>query len=221
MARKKRFRYADIGNLGKVFFPRLESIDPIRLAPPMEAFFPVAGREVVLELGCGKGEYCIALAEKYPEKIFIGVDVKSDRLWVGASEAIRKNLANVFFIRARIDHLAGYFPENFADAIWIPFPDPIPGNLSGKKRLTSPRFIEVYRKFLKPGGIIRCKTDHMGLYDFTLANLDTAGARLCRATDDLHASNISDPDVLHVESHFEKEFRKKGFSVKFMEFVLM
>lgn len=220
LARKKRFRYADIQNFGKVLFPGLESVNPLRLSPSWQEDFLPPDREIILELGCGKGEYCLALAERYPEKFFIGVDVKSDRLWVGANSAIQKNLPNVLFIRARVDHLAGYFPANFADGIWLPFPDPIPGNLSGRKRLTSPRFIEIYRNFLKPGGFIRCKTDHEGLYDFTLANLSSAGARLCRATPDLHTSGILDPDILYVESHFEKEFRKKGFTVKFMEFVL-
>ena len=220
MARKKSFRYKDKQQMDRVFFPKLKGVDPIALEPSWPAHLLEPGRPVVLELGCGKGEYTVGLAERYPEKSFIGVDVKSDRLWVGASRAEEKGLENVFFVRARIDHLPAYFPADFAEAIWIPFPDPIPGNLTGKKRLTSPRFLNLYRSFLRPGGMIRCKTDHRGLYDYTLENLDKAGARLCRATDNLHASDIDDPDIVDVESHFELEFRKKGFSVKFMEFCL-
>ncbi|TYT73277.1 tRNA (guanosine(46)-N7)-methyltransferase TrmB [Desulfobotulus mexicanus] len=206
--------------MDRVLFPKLKSTDPIRLEPCWPKNLLNREQPVFLELGCGKGEYSLALAARYPERNFIGVDVKSDRLWVGASRAMELGLENVWFIRARIDHLAEYFPENFADGIWIPFPDPAPGNISGRKRLTSPRFLNIYRNFLKPNGLIRCKTDHAGLYDFTLENLDAAGARLCRAFEDLHSSGINDPDILGIESHFETEFRKKGYSIKFMEFYL-
>ncbi|MCW7752841.1 tRNA (guanosine(46)-N7)-methyltransferase TrmB [Desulfobotulus sp. H1] len=220
MGRKKSYRYKDVRNRERVLFPALCGVDPICLKPswPVDLLKPEQG--VVLELGCGKGEYTLALAERYPEKNFIGVDLKSDRLWVAATKAMEKGLENVWFVRARIDHLSAYFPKNFAEAIWIPFPDPAPGNHSGRKRLTSPRFLEIYRDFLKPCGIVRCKTDHEGLYSFTLDNLFSAGARLRRAVEDLHASDIDDPDIVGIESHFEKEFRKKGISVKFMEFYL-
>lgn len=220
MGRKKSFRYRDVHQMDRVFFPKLKGVHPVMLEPRWPDTLLEPGRPVVLELGCGKGEYTVSLAERYPDKTFIGVDLKSDRLWVGASRAAEKGLDNVFFVRARIDHLPAYFPENFAEAIWIPFPDPIPGNLTGSKRLTSPRFLNLYRSFLKPGGMIRCKTDHDGLYAFTLEHLAGAGARLCRATPDLHSSDIRDPDIVGVKSHFELEFCKKGATVKFMEFCL-
>ncbi|TWI70724.1 tRNA (guanine-N7-)-methyltransferase [Desulfobotulus alkaliphilus] len=206
--------------MDRVLFPKLKGTDPIRLEPCWPKNLLNPEHPVFLELGCGKGEYTLALAAKYPERNFIGVDVKSDRLWVGATGAMEAGLENVWFIRARIDHLAGYFPAHFADGIWIPFPDPAPGNISGRKRLTSPRFLNIYRNFLKPDGLIRCKTDHAGLYDFTLENLEAGGGRLCRACEDLHSSDIHDPDILGIESHFEKEFRKKGYTIKFMEFSL-
>lgn len=220
MARQKRFRYKDVQEIDTIFMPRLLGVEPIRLSPewPVDTFGNDA--PVTLELGCGKGEYSVALAARYPDRNFVGVDVKADRLWVGATMARDAGLTNVRFIRARVDHLPYYLPENFADSAWIPFPDPKPGNLSGRKRLTSPRFIAYYRRFMTPGARIRFKTDHDGLYAFTMENLGETGAALSVATEDLHGSGITDPDIIGIESHFEKEFLKKGDTVKFMEFTL-
>ena len=217
MGRQKRIRYEQVQEMDIIFMPNFKGIDPLRLDSvwPEDTF----GNDhpVTVELGCGKGEYTVALAERYPERNFVGVDVKANRLWVGASNAMKKGLTNVRFVRCRVDHLPVYFPENFADSAWIPFPDPKVGNLSGSKRLTSPRFFGYYRQFMEKDSLIRFKTDHDGLFEFTLENIEESGLTPVRTIFDLHASDITDPDIVGIESFFEREFMKKGETVKFLE----
>ena len=127
---------------------------------------------LVLELGCGKGEYSVALAKYYPEKNFIGIDLKSNRMWRGAGIALEENLQNVGFMRAVIDKITELFDENEVDEIWITFPDPFPRLRHEKHRLTAPKFLERYRQILKPDGIVNFKTDDDDLFQYTLNTLN-------------------------------------------------
>ena len=122
---------------------------------------------IVLELACGKGEYAIGLGKLYPDKNFIGVDLKGNRIWVGAKKAIQQNLKNVAFLRTGIDQVSNYFTSNEVDSIWITFPDPQLRKSKAKKRLTHPKFLRNYQQFLVPGGLVHLKTDSPDLYEFT------------------------------------------------------
>ena len=140
---------------------------------------------IVLELGCGKGEYSIGLAKKYPNKNFIGVDVKGARMWQGATQAIDQNLNNVCFIRARIEFIDRCFGANEVDEIWITFPDPQIKKKRTRNRLTHPIFLERYRNFLSDKGLIHLKTDSQFLHGFTLGIIDGCGHFLEDAEHDI------------------------------------
>ena len=122
---------------------------------------------IILELACGKGEYAVGLARLYPEKNFIGIDLKGNRIWVGAKKALQQNLTNAAFLRTQIDQVCDYFAKNEVEAIWITFPDPQLRRSKAKKRLTHPKFLRLYQQFLVPGGLIHLKTDSPDLYRFT------------------------------------------------------
>lgn len=123
---------------------------------------------IVLELACGKGEYTVSLARMYPEKNFIGIDIKGNRIWVGAKKALNENLSNSAFLRTQIDQLNDYFSEKEVEEIWLTFPDPQLRTSKAKKRLTHPKFLRIYQQILRPGGFIHLKTDSPALYRFTL-----------------------------------------------------
>ncbi|MDX1642366.1 MAG: tRNA (guanosine(46)-N7)-methyltransferase TrmB, partial [Balneolaceae bacterium] len=127
---------------------------------------------IVLELACGKAEYTLYLAERNPRKNYIGIDLKGNRIWKGAKYALKNQMANVHFIRMLIDHLPDYFEKGEVDEIWITFPDPHPRGSRSKQRLTSPKFLDIYRKVLKPGSQIHLKTDSDLLFEFTLETIE-------------------------------------------------
>src|ERR1051325_9312258 len=126
---------------------------------------------IVLELGCGRGEYTIGLARRFPDKNFIGIDIKGARLWRGAKTGMEENLTNVGFLRILIDQIQYFFGENEVSEIWITFPDPQPQLSRERKRLTHPQFVNRYAGFLKPNGIIHLKTDSTSLYEYTLETI--------------------------------------------------
>lgn len=174
---------------------------------------------IVLELGCGKGEYTVALARKYPEKNLIGVDIKGSRMWVGATDALQRHLSNVSFLRTRIEFIASCFARNEVSEIWITFPDPQSQQSRANKRLTSARFLNSYRQILRSGGIIHLKTDSQSLYDYTCNVLDVNHIPVLTSTSNLYQSKDTD-DILSVQTHYEKLFMSKGFSIKYLKFAL-
>lgn len=157
---------------------------------------------ITLELACGKGEYAVGLGEKYPERNFIGVDLKGNRIWVGAKKALQANLQNVAFLRIQIDHIADYFAKGEVHEIWITFPDPQLRTSKAKKRLTHPRFLRCYQQILVPGGLIHLKTDSPRLYDFTKCVIDMYGCRLLADLDDLYRHSEL-PDELKIKTYYE------------------
>lgn len=157
---------------------------------------------IVLELACGKGEYTIALAERYPHKNYIGIDVKGNRLWKGAKYALQNNLANVAFIRTQIGMIAKYFAPGEVDEIWITFPDPQLRLSRMKHRLTHPRFLLEYEKIMKPGGLIHLKTDSTNLYRFTRAVTDWCGLILKSDVPDVY-SQPHIHDDLKIKTYYE------------------
>ncbi len=156
---------------------------------------------LVLELACGKGEYTLGLAELYPGKNFIGIDLKGNRLWVGARKAIRQGLHNVAFLRIQIQAIDQYFANNEVDEIWITFPDPQLRVSKAKKRLTHPRFLRAYQEVLKPGGRIHLKTDSPDLYAFTKKVIGMYGCKVHEDIDNVYSGHIT-PE-LSIKTHYE------------------
>jgi len=173
-------------------------------------------KPLVLELGCGRGEYTVQLAKKFPEFNFIGVDIKGARMWKGAQESLRLKLGNVAFLRCRIEFLFRMFAPDEITEIWITFPDP--QARKPRKRLTSSRFINMYLGMLKPGGRIHLKTDSMILYEYTLSLLKWNGLVPDRYTADLYGSDLAD-EVLSIRTHYEAGFLQAGKPITYLSFV--
>lgn len=186
-----------------------------------EKFFPAgeADRKIVLELGCGKGEYTIDLAQRDPSMNYIGVDIKGARLWKGAKYATENGLPNVAFLRTRIEFIPAFFAPGEVSEIWLTFSDPQPK--SPNARLTSPVFLDRYRKFLKPGGIVHLKTDSVLLHEYTKEVCASEGLKLLCCTDDLYGTDSPVPaGVREVQTFYEKMFLAKGCRITYMSFVL-
>ena len=172
---------------------------------------------IVLELGCGRGEYTVSLAKKYPEANHIGIDVKGARIWAGAKEAVTDNLPNVAFLRGEIECIDSFFAPGEVDEIWITFPDP--QMKKTRRRLTSSRFLELYRRILRPGGTIHLKTDSPFLYTFTSRLVADNALPVIASTDDLYASGLVDP-VTAIKTHYERQWLSRGKRIKLLEFSL-
>ena len=177
---------------------------------------------IVLELGCGKGEYTIGLSENNHSKNYIGVDIKGNRIWVGAKYAIENNLNNVAFLRTRIDFIEHCFLENEIDEIWITFPDPQPQSTRKRSRLTNPLFLNRYKKILKKGGLIHLKTDSTSLYEYTLQEIEENKNLIIWQTDNLY-QNCPDnrQELIQIKTHYEKLFTDKGENIKYICFTLV
>ncbi|HEX2921155.1 MAG TPA: tRNA (guanosine(46)-N7)-methyltransferase TrmB [Bacteroidales bacterium] len=174
---------------------------------------------VVLELGCGRGEYTIGLSKKYTEKNFIGVDIKGARLWRGAKTSNQENIKNTAFLRTRIEFIGSFFAENEVDEIWITFPDPHPGQRNSNKRLTSPWYLNAYRDFLKDKSIVHLKTDNKELFSFTEKIIKSNDLEILNLTPDLYSSGITD-DILAIKTHYENIFLKTGLKICYASFRL-
>lgn len=177
---------------------------------------------LVLESGCGKGDYTTGLAQLFPEKNFVGTDIKGSRLWKGSTVAVEKGLNNVAFLRAQIHILDQFFAPEEVDELWITFPDPKPRDKDVKHRLTGERFIEIYRKVLKPGAFIHLKTDSDFLYEYTLdllQNSSTIGAKNLVFTDDVYQSTLL-ADHHGLTTTYERMFLKEGKKIKYLKFHL-
>ncbi len=175
---------------------------------------------IVLELGCGKGEYSVGLAKHFPNKNFIGCDIKGSRMYIGAKEALDDNMGNVAFLRTKIDFINDCFSENEVDEIWLTFSDPQPKKPN--KRLSSKPFINRYYKFLKPGGTIHMKTDSDLLFEFTEEEIKS-NYKLIELTWDLYnelPENLDQvtKDIFHIKTHYEKLFTNKGSIIKYCKF---
>jgi len=170
---------------------------------------------IVLELGCGKGEYTLSLARKYPEKNFIGIDIKGARLWRGAKTATMEQMDNVAFIRTRIDCIESFFATDEVSEIWITFPDPQPKNK--RKRLTSTLFLSRYRKFLQPGGLVHLKTDSQLLHEYTKESIIHNRLELLEANADIYGSGRAD-ERLSIKTYYEQLFLKQGLPITYLNF---
>ncbi|HTI60507.1 MAG TPA: tRNA (guanosine(46)-N7)-methyltransferase TrmB [Mucilaginibacter sp.] len=172
---------------------------------------------VVLELACGKGEYTVNLARLFPQKNFIGIDYKGNRIWRGAKDALEEGVNNVGFLRIQIETLLDYFAIGEVDEIWITFPDPQPQLSREKKRLTSPRFLEKYKQVLKSGGFMNLKTDNDGLHAYTAEKIKEHGLKLHISTENLYHSEFAD-DVLSIKTYYERKYLKDNKNINYLKF---
>jgi tRNA (guanine-N7-)-methyltransferase len=174
---------------------------------------------VILELGCGKGEYTTGLALRFPQNNYIGVDIKGARMWRGAKTSNEKEMPNVAFLRTRIEFINSFFAENEIDEIWLTFPDPQPGKRNSNKRLTCPWFLNIYRNLLKDNGIVHLKTDNTELFVYTKSLVERNGIQPLMATCDLHNENIPD-ELLSIRTHYETIFLRSGMKINYLSFRL-
>jgi tRNA (guanine-N7-)-methyltransferase len=181
-----------------------------------EAFFGNSN-PIVLELGCGKGEYTVKLASHFPEYNFIGLDIKGARMWVGATQAMERGLNNVGFLRTNIENIRLFFAEKEVSEIWLTFPDP--QMKKTRKRMTATNFIEKYRKLMVPNGIIHLKSDSNFIYRYTEAMVAENQFELIRKTDDLYRSELLD-EVLSIQTYYERQWLDRGLSIKYLSFKL-
>ncbi|MBC7867710.1 MAG: tRNA (guanosine(46)-N7)-methyltransferase TrmB [Gloeobacteraceae cyanobacterium ES-bin-316] len=194
MAQKKLLRFAQL----KTFPNVLEY--PKDMKGNWQTFFKNK-HPLVLELACGRGEYTVGLAAFYPEHNFLGVDVKGNRMYIGAKYALENGLANAGFLRTQIEMLAEYFAVGEVDEIWITFPDPQLRTSTAKRRLTHPRFLRLYQQVLKPGGSIHLKTDSPALFHFTKRVIELYGLFLVEETEDVYAQPHK--TELDIKTHYE------------------
>lgn len=177
---------------------------------------------LVLEVGCGKGEYTVGLAQRHPDQNFLGLDIKGERIWRGSTRAEALGLQNVGFLRSMAHQLTDHFAPGELSEIWITFPDPRPRDRDIKRRLTSPRFLAMYQTLLAPGGVAQLKTDSEGLFEYTMELLaERPGAVIDVATRDLYAE--TDPAFAAaqaIQTHFEGKYRAVGVPIKYVRFTL-
>lgn len=172
---------------------------------------------IVLELGCGKGEYTVALARMFPDKNFIGIDIKGARMWRGAKAATEELLPNVAFVRTRIEFIRSIFGKSEVSEIWITFPDPQIKSNRRKKRLTAAGFLNSYRTFLQPSGTVHLKTDSQFLHEFTKCIIAENGFTQMECCNDIYGTGYAN-EQLSIKTAYEKEFLSQGLSITYLKF---
>lgn len=212
MGHKKLIRFAELKE-----FPNVLQY-PKDMAGNWNLFFK-NDHLVTLELACGKGEYAVGLGKLNPGRNFIGIDLKGNRIWVGAKKALEQKLENVAFLRTQIDKLTGYFSKDEVSEIWITFPDPQLRLSKAKKRLTHPKFLRLYQQLLKPGGLIHLKTDSPALYQFTKLVIELYGCVLHEDINDLHGLPGCKPE-LQIRTHYESLDIAESNRVHYLSFSL-
>lgn len=171
---------------------------------------------IVLELGCGKGEYTVGLAKLFPDKNFIGIDIKGARMWTGAKQSLNEGLKNVAFLRTHIELVNYFFAAGEVSEIWITFPDPQMSKVN--KRMTSTRFMKLYREILNEEGIIHLKTDSNFMYTYTCEMIKSNHFPVLVQTDDLYHSHLAD-DILSIQTFYEQQWLDRGLNIKYIKFI--
>ncbi len=221
MAKRKLKKFAEVASFNNCFFLSFEDSKAggLPLKGKWNEIYFKNNNPIILELGCGKGEYTIGLAERFPDKNFIGVDIKGNRIWTGAKTAIEKKMNNVAFIRTRIDFIDSCFDDNEINEIWITFPDPQPQKTRIRNRLTNMMFINRYKKILIHDGIINLKTDNEPFYDYTREVVEENKLDLLDNTNDLYADRKNRDEALtSIKTYYEKKFSDLGFKICYLKF---
>jgi len=225
-SRNKLQKFAEIVSFPNVYEnydpknPVLVGVDhkPIDLKGKWKTDHYKNSNPLVLELACGRGEYSLGLGEMYPERNFLGVDIKGARIWRGAKTALESGLDNVAFLRTRIEQINLFFEKDEVDEIWITFPDPFLKDSKENRRLTSPNFLKRYKEFLKPDGVINLKTDSPELYAYTQETLATEnGVEVLYDKDDIYKAELDFPE-LDLKTYYERSHLLDGRLIKFIRF---
>jgi len=220
VGKNKLRKFSEMENFENVIQPETYHLtDDISLKGKWNTDFFKNENPIVLELGCGKGEYSVSLAERYPEKNFIGIDIKGNRIWKGATDSIKMGLENIAFLRIRIENIEKCFSENEISEIWITFPDPQIKKRREKKRLTHPMFLKKYSSFLQKEGIINLKTDSQFLYGYTLGIIEGHKHKLLDCVEDIYGVHQLRQDM-DVKTHYEKIYLEKETPITYTKFSL-
>ena len=221
MAKKKLQRFAEVKGFDNVIQPLYYEVynkDHKFKGNWAKEFFK-NNNPIIVELGCGKGEYTIGLAQKYPEKNFIGIDIKGERIWHGAKTAKLNNYKNVAFIRSKIEFIKSFFSENEICEIWLSFPDPQEKDGRSKKRLTSSRFLNLYKELLIPDGCINLKTDNLILYNYTNEIIKYNNLETIFTTNNLYINNHSDlVNLQSIKTFYENQYLKQSKNIYYIKF---
>ncbi|MFL1012512.1 tRNA (guanosine(46)-N7)-methyltransferase TrmB [Flavisericum labens] len=214
----KRFREND--TFGNVFQPSRDDLvsSNFNLKGDWRNEFFKNNNPLVLELGCGKGEYSVALAQKYPDKNFIGIDIKGARFWRGAKTAVEENIPNVAFLRIQIELIEYAFAENEVDEIWITFPDPQIKYKRTKHRMTNTTFLQRYKKVLKPEGVVNLKTDSEFMHGYTLGLLHGEGHEVVYANHNVYKQEGSPEDVTGIQTFYESQYLEQDKPITYIRF---
>ena len=219
MGKNKLKKFADVKGFSCALeYPREELIKkgfPYKGIWNNEVF--AASHPIVVELGCGKGEYTVQLAKSEPDRNFVGVDIKGARMWSGAKEVEEENIPNAKFLRAEIENICSFFAPGEVEELWITFPDPQMQKV--RKRLTSTRFLNLYRRIMRDGGIINLKTDSPFLYEYTRRLVELNGFEVLTNTDDLYGTGNADP-VSSIKTYYEQQWLSRGKKIKLLSFRL-
>ncbi len=220
LGKGKLEKFREVNSFPHVFQPKFDEVfqKEFKLKGKWHSYFQNEN-PIVLELGCGKGEYTVELAQNNPEKNFIGIDIKGARIWRGAKTSFEKEIKNVAFFRTRIEFIANIFGENEISEIWITFPDPQLPDRRSKKRLTGHRFLDLYKRILKPDHHVYLKTDSRELHNFTLEVLSERPSTIYRKTADLY-NDFPEDNVLAIKTFYEEMFLKEGKPITFIDFSL-
>ena len=219
MTKRKLQRFAENATFSNVFQPRFTyPFQDFEMKGKWHKEYFRNDNPIVLELGCGRGEYTTQLSETFPQKNFIGIDIKGARLWRGAKTATENKMPNVCFIRAQIQLLGYFFAAGEVSEIWITFPDPQPQKSREKKRLTGPRFLEMYSHVLQPGGMVHLKTDNKPFYEYTIETATSNNFILSSGTDNLYGSELRE-SVPDIRTKYETMFLQQGASICYLKLV--
>jgi tRNA (guanine-N7-)-methyltransferase len=213
MSRKKNIRFKEIEDNFNVIQEGKPLFETIK-GRWLSVFFN-NNNPIVLELGCGKGEYTVGLAKLFPEKNFIGIDIKGDRIAVGSNYAIENSLNNVAFVRTKVHDIENFFNENEVSEIWITFPDPHSLHSGIRRRMTNERFLKTYKKLLNDEGFLHLKTDNEPFFDYSVDELNKFGVKDFILTKDLFSSDLN---IRHhdIKTRFEEKFTAKGFNINYL-----
>ena len=219
-SKNKLRRFRENETFSNVFQPTRDDL--------VSATFPLKGNwntsvfkndnPLVLELGCGKGEYSVALAKKYPNKNFIGIDIKGARFWRGAKTAVEENIPNVAFLRTQIELIEHAFEQNEVDEIWITFPDPQIKYKRTKHRMTNSGFLKLYKAILKPDGVVNLKTDSEFMHGYTLGLLHGEGHEVLYANHNVYKQGGSPEEVTSIQTFYESQYLEKNKPITYIRF---
>lgn len=220
MGKNKLAKFADMEEFPHVFQVSSHSVREgakFEMKGKWNEMFFKNNHPIILELGCGKGEYTVGLGRLYPDKNFVGVDIKGARIWSGAKESFYSGMNNIAFLRTNIEMISHFFGENEVSEIWLTFPDPQMKKVT--KRLTATNFMAIYQKILKPDGIIHLKTDSNFMFTYTCEMVAANNYPVLFSTDNLYTSDLND-EILNIKTYYEQQWLGRGLTIKYIKFEL-